>query len=407
MKKGILSLALTCFVLTVFAQLDITKRKVSLDSLNARGSIIYINDDVTIKDTTLKAYIETHSAAVSAAAVSAAAGLTYEIQVNVGGGLASSANFTWNDTTLTINGPNNNLFIGTNTGAALTSGTNNTFIGIDAGNSNTSGLLNTVIGKASGNSMTTGDSNTMLGHNSGFSITSEDDNVFIGYQSGYNTTGSNNVTIGYQAGHDAVGAGNVFLGRLAGYSEVGSNKLYIENSNSATPLIYGDFANDTVIINGSIKVTGKFIDVAPRIGLYIPEDSVCTTVIGTPDQFEFMGDGANSKFLDNYNRNFAYDSDTLQYTSTTPNYFYLEHGGTVKCSSAQETVHVVIYINDVEQKQLLSSTYCTTASQEYPIAGMSNIIYLEENDKIKIMITSDSATTITTEHFSMTIYKIN
>ena len=44
------------------------------------------------------------------------------------------------------------------------------------------------------------------------------------------------------------------LGYQAGYSETGSNKLYIENSNSATPLIYGEFDNDLVKINGALHV---------------------------------------------------------------------------------------------------------------------------------------------------------
>ncbi len=64
----------------------------------------------------------------------------------------------------------------------------------------------------------------------------------IGQSAGYlGTTGSNNVMIGYQAG----------------YSETGSNKLYIDNSNTTSPLIYGDFANDELTINGTLKtITG-------------------------------------------------------------------------------------------------------------------------------------------------------
>jgi len=48
----------------------------------------------------------------------------------------------------------------------------------------------------------------------------------------------------------------VFIGHEAGYDETGSNKLYIDNSNTTTPLIYGEFDNDLVTVNGEIKITG-------------------------------------------------------------------------------------------------------------------------------------------------------
>ncbi|MCP4088980.1 MAG: hypothetical protein GY746_04220, partial [Gammaproteobacteria bacterium] len=73
----------------------------------------------------------------------------------------------------------------------------------------------------------------------------------------YNQAGSNNTIIGYQAGKGTAlhnKYGNVFLGYMAGYSEHGSNKLYIENSNSSTPLIYGEFDNDILCVNGSLSI---------------------------------------------------------------------------------------------------------------------------------------------------------
>ncbi|MCP4091224.1 MAG: hypothetical protein GY746_15750, partial [Gammaproteobacteria bacterium] len=62
---------------------------------------------------------------------------------------------------------------------------------------------------------------------------------------------------------------NVFLGYMAGYSEHGSNKLYIENSNSSTPLIYGEFDNDIVAVHGSLGIgtdsPGEKLDVSGNI----------------------------------------------------------------------------------------------------------------------------------------------
>jgi hypothetical protein len=57
------------------------------------------------------------------------------------------------------------------------------------------------------------------------------------------------------AGYSATGSGNVFIGNRAGYNETGSNKLYIDNTNTSTPLIAGDFAANTVTINGTLYAT--------------------------------------------------------------------------------------------------------------------------------------------------------
>ena len=43
--------------------------------------------------------------------------------------------------------------------------------------------------------------------------------------------------------------------RLTRYNEAGSNKLYIANSNTATPLIKGDFVSGTVAINNVLQIT--------------------------------------------------------------------------------------------------------------------------------------------------------
>ena len=66
-----------------------------------------------------------------------------------------------------------------------------------------------------------------------------------------------NTSVGFETGaNNLTGSGNVFLGYQAGYNETGSNKLYIDNSNTSTPLIYGDFDTDKVTINGDMTVTG-------------------------------------------------------------------------------------------------------------------------------------------------------
>ncbi len=84
-------------------------------------------------------------------------------------------------------------------------------------------------------------------------------NVAIGAGANYsNKTGSNNTIIGYEAGagvnNNSI-SGSVFLGHQAAFNETTDNKLYIENSDSDTPLIWGDFANDSVKVNGRAHIT--------------------------------------------------------------------------------------------------------------------------------------------------------
>jgi hypothetical protein len=49
----------------------------------------------------------------------------------------------------------------------------------------------------------------------------------------------------------------VFLGYQAGQNETNSDRLYIDNTNTTTPLIYGEFDNNRVKINGDFQLTTK------------------------------------------------------------------------------------------------------------------------------------------------------
>jgi hypothetical protein len=97
----------------------------------------------------------------------------------------------------------------------------------------------------------------LMGYQAGYNLTTTGTNNFlVGYRAGYSlTTGSSNIFLGTNTGYSCVsGTANVFLGANAGYSETGSNKLYIENSNSVTPLIGGDFSTDDVTVNADLHV---------------------------------------------------------------------------------------------------------------------------------------------------------
>jgi hypothetical protein len=71
------------------------------------------------------------------------------------------------------------------------------------------------------------------------------------------TTGANNTAIGFRAGQtNKIGNRNLFLGYLAGQNETGDDNLYISNSNTATPLIYGKF-DSTGSTAGRVKINGN------------------------------------------------------------------------------------------------------------------------------------------------------
>ena len=151
-----------------------------------------------------------------------------------------------------------NTFSGRNTGFSNTTGSSNAFFGCHTGAANTIGNNNNFIGYEAGYNNTTGNDNTFLGYWAGYHNTTGVTNTFIGLSAGYfNTSGQYNTYLGYGAGYTTLGQGNVFLGYQAGFDENGSNKLYIDNSNTSSPLIYGEFDNDILTVNGKLGVGTK------------------------------------------------------------------------------------------------------------------------------------------------------
>jgi hypothetical protein len=125
-----------------------------------------------------------------------------------------------------------NVAIGTASLFTNVDGNYNTAIGGQAARLNQSGSNNFALGYAALYSNVTGSGNTALGPNALRS----------------NASGSGNTALGGDAGYAATGSNNVFLGSSAGYNSTGNNQLYIANTNTATPLIYGDFAAKYVTI---------------------------------------------------------------------------------------------------------------------------------------------------------------
>ena len=137
-----------------------------------------------------------------------------------------------------------------------------------------SGYFNTAsynhfTGYQAGLSNTTGTPNHFEGYQAGFANTTGSQNHYSGYAAGYkNTTGFSNTFLGYQTGHENVtGSGNVMIGHLAGYNETSSNKLYISNSATANPLVFGDFTNQYIKLNGDLRLKKTIDNGAPMLRL--------------------------------------------------------------------------------------------------------------------------------------------
>jgi len=129
---------------------------------------------------------------------------------------------------------------------------------------------NVAIGKMSMASSTTAENNVAIGENTLYNNIDGHYNVAIGSRALFNnidgrknyavgdsalfsnTEGWFNVALGDRAGYNnQTGWGNVFIGSRAGYYETGSSKLYIDNIHTTTPLIWGDFYDERIVINGN------------------------------------------------------------------------------------------------------------------------------------------------------------
>jgi hypothetical protein len=96
------------------------------------------------------------------------------------------------------------------------------------------------------------------------SVNISSSNTAVGRDAGRNAfIANNNTYIGFSAGgNNNSGSRNVFIGNAAGQNETNSDRLYISNTNTTTPLIFGAFDNTggtagRVKINGNLEIKSK------------------------------------------------------------------------------------------------------------------------------------------------------
>lgn len=233
----------------------------------------------------------------------------------------------------------NNVILGTDAGAALTTGVQNVFIGDQAGNNGDTEIANILIGYKAGynfgsgarssynicigNSVASsgtgadGKYNIFMGYQSGNTLTSGDFNVGYGHQSlmgiigGVNNTalgylaggsinsGDSNINIGYWAGkNQTTGDGNITMGSGSLGKAGESNQLRIGNGNSLTT-ISASLATGETIVRSQRPITTHTVDFTASmdyIGQYnrVSGDLTCsilptaTYAVATGAEFDFF-----------------------------------------------------------------------------------------------------------------------
>lgn len=278
----------------------------------------------------------------------------------------------------------------------------------------TDGYSNISMGYRSLDYNVSGRFNVALGHYSmlGVSTKSQYGNTAVGFESmkSIGDRGDYNTALGYQAGYSNItGDNNVFLGYQAGYSELGSNKLYIENSNSATPLIYGDFANDYVnivsklLIGGSLASPNEVLDVKGNADI---DDTLFVNHIEEqePDHFflDYVSTGADTiggaspgtdiaiatryiwakyaiGLLDVESDGFTYiATDTIQYTGTDNAHIKFEVAMTVTGGNAEDWEFAVWNVTD---NAIVPSWTARTTTGATNLQGLTIIAYDVNADK--------------------------
>lgn len=191
-----------------------------------------------------------------------------------------------NEAGININSGHENICIGNYAGHNITWQTRNVCIGDSAGRDNTSGQYNVYLGSFAGRRVTTGTYNVVLGGSAASDSDFGSSNVVIGYAAGRLMESSNNVFIGNGAGYNNTGSvgGNVFIGYYAGeeYNTQDNTLAIAGSTRSWAPLIYGEFDNKLVKINGNLGIgTSEFGNGTNTLSLYtgvVPSASITNGV---------------------------------------------------------------------------------------------------------------------------------
>lgn len=247
------------------------------------------------------------------------------IAVGFESGVRARSNSTLVGNYTGFNAGNSSTFIGHGAGATI-GGKYNTAVGANTiQGQDGKGEKNTALGYDAGNALISGNKNTAIGYQSLYNHPNGSVNTAVGHQALYylDSKFNYNTAVGGSAGELVKGNGNVFIGYKAGPQSNGTvnlnDKLYINNQQSNTPLIKGDFNLGSITIhsqvtaseflgtyygdgsnlsglewdgshNGNANITGSFI-VSSSTAIVDFTDTVA--ISGSNFSGSFAGDGSN------------------------------------------------------------------------------------------------------------------
>ena len=128
-------------------------------------------------------------------------------------------------------------------------------------------------------------------------------------------------------------------------------------------------------------------NIPSRVCAYV--NRVDTTTIITAGTYYFLQGGfANTNTI-----NFGFSGDTLQYQNGNHKTLKGGYGFTVKSNKNTCTVSCAVYLNNSIEASSIGSFFCKTAGEVYTIENNNWMLYVHNNDLIKIRVTCDISDT--------------
>lgn len=193
----------------------------------------------------------------------------------------------------------------------------------------------------------------------------------VGARSGYNADGDDCFFGGNIAGYHYDGSDSVILGPNLGCSYLSSDAiLAIDNFDTLNPLVYGDFANDTLTINGEFRVDKNASSATdPQISIngdraydIVARNYVWTLLVDGTQSFRCSTAAAylpDKMVFNNGSTNGMYYTASNEVTLKTNNTVALE------INSSQEAIaHAGIYIDTESSNFKISSTSTGSGADE-------------------------------------------
>ena len=238
-----------------------------------------------------------------------------------------------------------NLAIGNQSLFSNTLGEKNIALGLQALYTNTLGSDNIAIGEQSLNNLVDGNQNIAIGKGAMYNNVDGSVNTAVGLsalrlnQSGNfntaigaaslrnNTSGIYNTVIGASAGFLSQGNRNVFIGLNSGFEEQGDNKLYIENTSTDAPLIYGEFDNDIIAFNAKVGIgtqtpqvplqitTGSDVDLSLGSGVVVLGDELGANLALDSNEIQARNGGVASSLYLQQNGGNVYVGNAIVHSS--------------------------------------------------------------------------------------------